>query len=61
MTSNEKQDIISAWNEIEEVLQNFNLNTKGFAETKAVSEARLKEAMELLGLHFTDQEAIDFV
>lgn len=61
MTINEKRSVISAWNQIEEVLQNFDLNAKDFNATRAVSESRLKEAMELLGDHFTDEEAQELV
>lgn len=57
MKVNEKQDVISAWNEIEEVLQNFDLSKSDFNSCKDASIERLKRALELLGDHFTDEEA----
>jgi len=63
MTNKEKNDIISAWNEIEESIQNLDvsINAKTICKAdKAILEytqKRLKKALELLGEHFTDDEA----
>lgn len=66
MTKKEKQNIITAWNEIEEAQQSFKhlielLN--GVAEEafmKALND-RLNKALDILGNYFTNDEAQHFL
>ena len=53
-----KRDIISAWNEIEEVALDLKeLDDKGLKECRSIMLERLQLAMDLLGEYFSDDEA----
>ena len=58
MTKKEKARTISAWNEIEEALTSLNqLNDDEISSRIKAIRVRLVVALDLLGEHFTDEEA----
>lgn len=58
MTRKEKQDIISAWDEVEEAHCSLDsLSNEDIIECMPSIKQRLENAMGLLGEYFTDEEA----
>ena len=58
MIKQEKQDIISAWDEVEEAHCSLDsLSNEDIIECIPSIKQRLKNAMGLLGEYFTDEEA----
>ena len=54
-----KSEIIQAWNEVEEVIGDFRTFTdKELIENKKAMSNRLEIARDILGSHFTEEDAI---
>lgn len=60
MDLNEKKDIITAWNEVEEVVTNLNgFSDEELLEHKGIIKQRLELAINVLGEHFSDDDVIE--
>jgi hypothetical protein len=60
MKSELKKDLISAWNEVEEVVTDFNDFDKDELHWNRESmKKRLIRALDILGEHFTDDDVTD--
>jgi hypothetical protein len=55
-----KSEIIQAWNEVEEVVCDFRTFTdKELIDNKQDMSDRLEKARDILGSHFTQEDAIE--